>query len=396
MPYPRFLVGTRRTPWILGRKGELAYESAEIFPAKGLPYGVVGPTRKRLMEASVRLGYAVGYWKQGPPPGVLEAIMEAERLGFESVWTAEAYGSDAFTPLAWWGSHTRQLRLGTAIAQMSARTPAATAMAALTLDHLSGGRAVLGLGVSGPQVVEGWYGQPYPKPLARTREYFSIVRDVFARSGPVTAPGPHYPLPFAGPTATGLGKPLRSTVHPLRPDLPVYLAAEGPKNVALAAEIADGWLPFLFSPKANADASAQLEAGFALRDPLLRSRDRFEVAVQLAVVPHADVEAAADTLRPMVALYVGGMGAREANFHRNVIDRLGYAAECDLIQELFLAGRRAEAIAAVPTRLVEEIALIGPPEKIRDELAAWEESVVTTLLVQGPADSLRLLAELLG
>ncbi|MET4583826.1 F420-dependent oxidoreductase-like protein [Conyzicola nivalis] len=344
----------------------------------------------------MRLGYAVGYWKQGPPPGALEAILEAERLGFESVWTAEAYGSDAFTPLAWWGSRTQSVRLGTGIAQMSARTPAATAMAALTLDHLSGGRAILGLGVSGPQVVEGWYGQPYPKPLARTREYFAIVRDVLARNGPVTAPGPHYPLPLSGPSATGLGKPLQSTVHPLRPRLPVYLAAEGPKNVALAAEIADGWLPFLFSPKANADAAAQLEAGFALRDPGLPPRSGFEVAVQLAVVPHADVEAAADTLRPMVALYVGGMGAREANFHRNVIDRLGYSDDCDRIQGLFLAGRTEEAVAAVPTRLVEEIALIGPPEKIRDELAAWEESVVTTLLVQGRADSLRLIAELLG
>jgi len=344
----------------------------------------------------MRLGYAVGYWKQGPPPGALEAILEAERLGFESVWTAEAYGSDAFTPLAWWGSRTTNLRLGTGIAQMSARTPAATAMAALTLDHLSGGRAVLGLGVSGPQVVEGWYGQPYPKPLARTREYFAIVRDVLARNGPVTAPGPHYPLPLSGPTTTGLGKALQSTVHPFRPRLPVYLAAEGPKNVALAAEIADGWLPFLFSPRANADAAAQLDAGFALRDPGLAPRADFEVAVQLAVVPHADVEAAADTLRPMVALYVGGMGAREANFHRNVIDRLGYADDCDRIQGLFLEGRKDEAIAAVPTRLVEEIALIGPPEKIRDELAAWEESVVTTLLVQGRADSLRLIAELLG
>jgi len=344
----------------------------------------------------MRLGYAVGYWKQGPPAGALEAILEAERLGFESVWTAEAYGSDAFTPLAWWGSRTERLKLGTGIAQMSARTPAATAMAALTLDHLSGGRAVLGLGVSGPQVVEGWYGQPYPRPLARTREYFGIVRDILARTGPVTAPGPHYPLPLAGPATTGLGKPLQSTVHPLRADLPLYLAAEGPKNVALAAEIADGWLPFLFSPRANADAAAQLEAGFALRDPARSHRDGFEVAVQLAVVPHTDVEAAADTIRPMVALYVGGMGSRDTNYHRNVIDRLGYAAECDRIQELFLAGRKTEAVAAVPTRLIEEIALIGPPEKIRDDLAAWEESVVTTLLVQGDAPALRVIAEALA
>ena len=343
----------------------------------------------------MRLGYAVGYWKQGPPPGALEAILEAERLGFESVWTAEAYGSDAFTPLAWWGSRTRRVKLGTGIAQLSARTPAATAMAALTLDHLSGGRVILGLGASGPQVVEGWYGQPYPKPLARTREYVSIVRDVLRREGPVSAPGPHYPLPYDGADASGLGKPLRSTVHPLRPDLPIYLAAEGPKNVALAAEIADGWLPFLFSPRANDEFAGYLANGFALRSPALSDPSRFEVAVQLAVIPHPSVEAAADMMRPIIALYVGGMGAKGANFHRNVIDRLGYSDDCDRIQELYLAGRKDEAIAAVPTRLVEEIALIGPPEKIRDELAAWESSVVTTMLVQGPAFALRTIRDVL-
>lgn len=346
----------------------------------------------------MRIGYATGYWKQGPPPGALRAIRTAERLGYESVWTAEAYGSDAFTPLAWWGSRTKRVKLGTGIAQLSARTPTATAMAALTLDHLSGGRMILGLGASGPQVVEGWYGQPFPKPLARTREYVAIVREVLAREHPVTAPGPHYPLPYVpsttgGPDATGLGKALRSTVHPLRADLPIYLAAEGPKNVALAAEIADGWLPFLFSPRANAEFAGYLDEGFARRDPALRPREAFEVAVQLAVIPHPDVEAAADLVRPMIALYVGGMGAKGANFHRNVLDRLGYAEACDRIQELYLAGDRKAAIAAVPTALVEEVALIGPPEKIRDELAAWEESVVTTMLVQGPAFALRAIRD---
>ncbi|MBX3094566.1 MAG: LLM class F420-dependent oxidoreductase [Cryobacterium sp.] len=341
----------------------------------------------------MRLGYAVGYWKQGPPPGALKAIRTAERLGFESVWTAEAYGSDAFTPLAWWGSRTRRVKLGTGIAQLSARTPTAAAMAALTLDHLSGGRAILGLGASGPQVVEGWYGQPFPKPLARTREYVSIIRDVLARERPVEAAGPHYPLPLTGDSTTGLGKPLRSTVHPLRPDLPIYLAAEGPKNVALSAEIADGWLPFLFSPRADDEFASYLSAGFALRDPSLRPAADFEVAVQLAVIPHPDVEAAADLVRPMIALYVGGMGSREANFHRNVLDRLGYGEACDRIQEFYLAGRKAEAIAAVPTALVEEVALIGPPEKIREELDVWEKSVVTTLLVQGPAGALRTIRE---
>ena len=343
----------------------------------------------------MRIGYAVGYWKQGPPPGALKAIRTAERLGFESVWTAEAYGSDVFTPLAWWGSRTTRIKLGTGIAQLSARTPTAAAMAALTLDHLSGGRVILGLGVSGPQVVEGWYGMPYPKPLARTREYIDIVRQVLAREEPVTSAGPHYPLPLVRPDATGLGKPLRSTVHPRRADLPIYLAAEGPKNVALAAEIADGWLPFLFSPKADAEARAQLEEGFAARSDALSPRENFEVALQLAVIPHPDVEKAADLVRPTIALYVGGMGAKGANFHRNVIDRLGYSDAADRIQELYLAGRKAEAIAAVPTKLVEEIALIGPPEKIRDELAAWEESVVTTMLVQGPAFALRTIQDVL-
>jgi F420-dependent oxidoreductase-like protein len=349
----------------------------------------------------MRIGYAVGYWRQGPPPGALRAIRTAERLGYESVWTAEAYGSDAFTPLAWWGSRTKRVRLGTGIAQLSARTPTATAMAALTLDHLSGGRVILGLGASGPQVVEGWYGQPFPKPLARTREYVDIVRQVLARDEPVTAPGPHYPLPYApsptgGPDAAGLGKPLRSTVHPLRADLPIYLAAEGPKNVALAAEIADGWLPFLFSPRANAEFAGYLAEGFALRDPGLRPPAEFEVAVQLAVIPHPDVEAAADLVRPTIALYVGGMGAKGANFHRNVLDRLGYAEACERIQKLYLAGDKKAAIAAVPTALVEEVALVGPPEKIRDELAAWEESVVTTLLVQGPAFALRAIRDVVA
>ncbi len=268
-------------------------------------------------------------------------------------------------------------------------------MAAITLDHLSGGRVILGLGASGPQVVEGWYGQPYPKPLARTREYIDIVRQVLAREHPVTSDGPHYPLPYRGADGMGLGKPLKSTVHPLRRELPIYLAAEGPKNVALAAEIADGWLPFFFAPRASAEAAAALEAGFALRAPERSPRENFEVALQLAVIPHPDVEKAADLVRPIIALYVGGMGAKGENYHRNVIDRLGYTAECDAIQELYLAGKKEQAIAAVPTKLVEEIALIGPPEKIRDELRAWEESVVTTMLVQGPAFALRTIRDVL-
>lgn len=339
----------------------------------------------------MKLGYHLGYWSAGPPPGAVEAVRTAEELGFDSMWTAEAYGSDALTPLAWWGAATSRITLGTNIVQMSARTPTATAMAAMTLDHLSGGRFVLGLGVSGPQVVEGWYGQPYPKPLARTREYIDIVRKVVARDEPVAHDGTFYDLPLAG--GTGLGKPLKSTLHPLRRHIPIYLAAEGPKNVALSAEIADGWLPLFFSPRADAFYRAALAEGFARRPA---PPDRFEVAASVPVVVHDDVEAAADLIRPTLALYIGGMGAKSANFHRDVFVRMGYEQVADTVQEHYLAGRKADAIAAIPTGLVEDVALIGPAEKIRSELAAWEESVVTTLLVQGDAATLRAVADVLS
>ncbi|HET8867601.1 MAG TPA: LLM class F420-dependent oxidoreductase [Agrococcus sp.] len=341
-------------------------------------------------------GYMLGYWKAGPPAGALEAVQEAERLGFDSVWTAEAYGSDAFTPLAWWGAATSTIGLATGIAQLSARTPASTAMTAMTLDHLSGGRVILGLGVSGPQVVEGWYGQPFPKPLARTREYVAILRSIMARQAPVSAPGPQLPLPRTGEGTTGLGKPLMSTLHPVREHIPIHLAAEGPKNTSLAAEIADGWLPFLFSPASDAEARALLAEGFAKRDAALPPADAFEVSVPVPIVVDESVEAAADRLRPMIALYVGGMGAKGANFHLDAVARLGFEAECLEIQEHYLAGRKAEAIAAVPMRLIDEIALVGPAERIRDGLARWEESVVTRILVQGDVEALRALARLRG
>jgi len=297
----------------------------------------------------MRLGYHTGYWSAGPPPGALEAVLQAERLGFDSVWTAEAYGSDAFTPLAWWGAHTHDIRLGTAIAQLSARTPTATAMAALTLDHLSGGRFILGLGASGPQVVEGWYGQPYPRPLARTREYVAIVRDVLAREAPVTYDGEFYQLPLRG--GSGFGKALRSTVHPLRADLPIHLAAEGPRNIALAAEIADGWLPLFYSPRMDETYRELLADGFARRGPagVRPPRDvaDFEVSATVPVVVHDDVERAADAVRPFIALYAGGMGAKGANFHRDVLVRLGYEDACDEIQGHWLSrpldGDRCQA-----------------------------------------------------
>ncbi|MGY1687746.1 LLM class F420-dependent oxidoreductase [Geodermatophilus sp. SYSU D00867] len=340
----------------------------------------------------MRLGLSLGYWGAGPPPGQAELVALAEDLGFDSVWTAEAYGSDALTPLAWLGSRTTRLRLGTGVVQVSARTPTATAMAALTLDHLSGGRFVLGLGVSGPQVVEGWYGQPYPRPLARTREYVAVLRQAFAREV-VRLDGEQYRIPFPG--GTGLGKALRPTVHPLRADLPMLLAAEGPKNVALAAEVADGWIPLFYSPHDDAHYRAALAEGFA-RPGARRTADDFEVACTVPVEVDDDVDAAADRVRPMLALYVGGMGARGVNFHYEVFARMGFEAECARIQELYLSGAKAEAVAAVPLAMVEKVALVGPRAKIADDLAAWEASPVTTMLVSGPPETLRTMAELVG
>jgi F420-dependent oxidoreductase-like protein len=343
----------------------------------------------------MRLAAGAGYWSAGPPEGALESLLEAEKLGYESFWTAEAYGSDALTPLAWWGASTSTIKLGTSIVQLSARTPAATAMAAMTLDHLSGGRFLLGLGVSGPQVVEGWYGEPYARPLARTREYVEIVRGILAREQPVEHQGEFYSLPYRG--GTGLGKPLRSTVHPLRRDLPIYLGAEGPKNVALAAEICDGWLPLFFSPKdeVNRYYESCLDEGF--RRPGARgNRQDFEVVCPVSVVPIDDIGRAADVMRPHLALYVGGMGARGANFHFEVFARMGYEEQCIKIQQLYLEGRKREAEALVTLEMVEDVALVGPREKIRDDLQRWEASCVTTLLVSGPPNVLRLMAELCG
>ncbi|WP_410650427.1 LLM class F420-dependent oxidoreductase [Amycolatopsis sp. cmx-4-54] len=341
----------------------------------------------------MKLGYHLGYWSSGPPEGALDAVLRAEELGFDSVWTAEGYGSDAFTPLAWWGASTSRIKLGTNIVQMSARTPTATAMHALTLDHLSGGRFVLGLGASGPQVVEGWYGQPYPKPLARTREYVEIVRKVVAREAPVTHDGQHFQLPLRG--GTGLGKPLKSTVHPFREEIPIFLAAEGPKNVALSAEICDGWLPLFFSPKSDAFYRSALQEGFS-RPSARHGFDDFEVAASVPVLVHDDVEEAASWIKPSLALYIGGMGAKSVNFHHDVFARMGYEDVADRVQELYLAGRKDEATAAIPTSLVEDTSLIGPAEKIRDELAAWDETVVTTLLLRGDAATLTKVAEVLS
>ncbi len=344
----------------------------------------------------MKLGLGLGYWGKGLPPEHAALVALSEELGYDSLWTAEAYGSDALTPLAWWGARTERIKLGTGIVQMSARTPTATAMAAMTMDHLSGGRVMLGLGVSGPQVVEGWYGQPYPRPLARTREYFDVLRQVMAREK-VEHDGAQLQIPYVdkyGMKSTGLGKALRSTIHPLREQIPLLLAAEGPKNIALSAEIADGWLPFFYSPYDADFAHEALEAGFAKRAPERLPRDQFEIACPVTTIVSDDLEAAADFIRPFIALYVGGMGAKGANFHFDAVARLGYEEVCTKIQDLYLAGNKDEAIAAVPLDLVEKIALIGPKEKIRDDLAAWHESVVTTLIINGDEATLRLMAEL--
>ena len=346
----------------------------------------------------MKFGLHTGYWSAGPPPGMAEAVTWADGHGFDSVWTAEAYGSDAFTPLAWWGASTSRVRLATGIAQLSARTPTATAMVALTLDHLSRGRFVLGLGASGPQVVEGWYGQPYAKPLARTREYVAIVRDVLRREGPVTAPGPAYPLPLGADVAgaTGQGKSLRSTVHPLRADLPIHLAAQGPRNTALAAEIADGWLPAFLSPSLDGEARALLEEGFARRSDRLRPAAEFEVCATVPVAVAGSVAEAADLLRPHLALYAGGMGSSETNFHREAMARLGFADALAEVAAHYAAGDRARAAAAVPEELVREVCLVGTPADIAEQVARWETTCVTTLVLQTDPRMLPLLGPVLA
>jgi F420-dependent oxidoreductase-like protein len=326
----------------------------------------------------MKLGLQLGYWGAQPPRNAAELVAAAEEFGFDAVFAAEAWGSDAFTPLAWWGSETSRVRLGTSVVQMSARTPAACAMHALTLDHLSGGRFVLGLGVSGPQVVEGWYGRPFARPLARTREYVSILRQVLAREAPVRNDGPHYPLPYQGPGALGLGKPLKPITHPLRADLPIWLGAEGPKNVALTSEIADGWLAIYYAPRLAGMYDEWLDEGFAKSG---RSRENFEVAATCQVVVTDDPESVRAMLKPFVALYIGGMGAPGMNFHAEVFTRMGYGEVVQDVGRLFQAGRKDEAAQVVPDELVAEISIVGDAGHVREEVRRWEKAGVTTLLV---------------
>jgi F420-dependent oxidoreductase-like protein len=321
----------------------------------------------------------------------IERILELERLGYDSVWSAESYGSDAVTPAAWIAARTTRIHVGTGIMQMAGRTPAATAMTAMTLDALSGGRFRLGLGVSGPQVVEGWHGQAFGKPLRRTREYVEIVRAILRREKPLEYRGEYYQIPYAGTDATGLGKPLKSILHG-RPDIPIYLAAVGPKNVALAAEIADGWIPVFFSARRMPLFRAWLDEGFARAGT---SGAGFDVMPMVAVVVGDDVAACRRPVKAKLALYVGGMGARGRNFYNDLVRRYGYEAAAKAIQDLYLAGRKAEAEAAVPDALVDEVALCGPRERIRERLPDWTSSGITTMMLAGDGLAARTMAELL-
>ncbi len=336
--------------------------------------------------AELKLGLAQGYWSAAPNPDFVELAQEAERLGFDSVWSAEAWGNDAFTPLCWIGAQTEKIKLGTAVVQLSGRTPTSCAMHAMSLDYLSNGRFMLGLGVSGPQVVEGWYGRPFPKPLARTREYIDIIRQVFARQAPVTNDGPHYPLPYTGEDATGLGKPLKPIVHPLRNRIPIYMGAEGPKNIALATEIADGWIPLFYNPY---DESVYAES-------LKNMRPDFDIAQMVSVNVTDDVESGLLPFKYHMSFYVGGMGARSTNFHKDLFVRMGYEAEAEKIQALFMEGKRDEAARVIPSELADAMTLTGPRDRIRERLQAWRDSRVTTLLVATTdRDMLRTVTELM-
>jgi len=334
----------------------------------------------------------MGYARSRVEPR-LGLVREADRLGYHSVWAAEAWGSDAVSVLAWYGAVTERIGLGSAVLQMPARTPAMTAMTAATLDALSGGRFLLGLGLCGPQVVEGWHGRPYGKPLGKTREYLEVVRSALAGE-PLEHHGEHYRIPYDGPGATGLGKALRLQIRPQRA-IPVYLGAIGPKNVALAAEIGDGWLPIFYSPERSREIfEPHLNAGFdRSNDP--GKRDRFDVAATVPVVLTTEPDQARWAVRPMLALYIGSMGARGRNFYHDLAVRYGYEEAADEIQRLALDGQHRAAMAAVPDALVDEVCLIGSREAIADRLEVWKESGVKTLVAGvEDVDTLRVLAEL--
>lgn len=344
----------------------------------------------------MKLGLLLGYSGAGMHLP-MDLVKEAESLGFDSVWTSEAYGSDAVSPAAWVLAQTTRIKVGTAIIQMPARTPAAAAMTAMTLDSLSGGRFILGIGPSGPQVVEGWHGVAFGKPLVRTREYIEIIRKVLRREEPLTYAGEHYTIPYAGADATGLGKPLKSIMHG-RPDLKIYTATIAPASIRNSAEYADGMFPIYMNPERFNLFQPYLDEGFA-RAGGGKGLASYDLCPFVPVSMDDDVDKARIPIKQNLALYIGGMGARSKNFYNDYAKRLGYEAAAATIQDAFLAGRRAEAAAAVPDALVDEIALVGPPARIRDRLQAWQAAAkqrhVDSMVLSGvrTPDVLRVIAE---
>ena len=340
----------------------------------------------------MKLGLALDAWAGAELRIPVERVQRAEQLGYDSVWTAEAYGADALTPLAYLAAVTSRIKLATGVVQISARTPAAAAMAFATIDAMAGrGRVIAGLGLSGPQIVEGWYGQPWARPIARTRDYVAIMRRVFEREAPVAYQGRAISLPYAGPDATGLGKPLRSILHP-NPDLPIYVAAGGPENVALAAEVADGWIPMGLSPANAQEFRTALDKGAARSG---RSLATLAIHGSTSVRITDDVQGTIRAMKPRIALYVGGMGARDKNFHRDAMARRGYPEAASRIQELFLAGRRDEAVAAVPDEYVDEGALLGSPARIAERFEPWTTCGLTGLTIHTDQDdAIELMAQL--
>lgn len=343
----------------------------------------------------MRLGITVDM--AGPHPKLdIERVKEAERLGFSQAWTSEAYGTDAVTPAAWLLAHTTKIRVGTGIMQIPARTPAMTAMTAMSLQYLSGGRFLCGLGVSGPQVIEGWHGTRFGKPMTRTKEYIAIIRQILERKGPLIFKGEEYEVPYAGPDATGLGKPLRSITHG-DPSLKFYLASITPAGLRTAGECADGVLPIFYSPEQPKIISDPILAG-KKKAGRAETMDGFDVAPHVRVSMGPDVAACRDTLRPGLALYIGGMGARTKNYYNDVVIRMGFEGEAKSIQDYFLDGKKTEAAATVPDRLIDEISLCGPADRIRDRLAAWKDVAKSghlgTMILKGASvDAMRVVAE---
>jgi len=338
----------------------------------------------------MRLGFLFG---ASASKDTIDLVLEADRLGYDSVWTGEAWGSDAIVPLAWMGALTKKIRLGTGIMQMPARTPAMTAMTAMTLDAMSGGRFILGLGPSGAQVVEGWHGVPYGSPTVRYREYVAIIRKILAREAPLEFDGKIYQIPYRGPGSTGLGKPLRSILHGRR-DMPIYMASITPSGVRLAAEICDGILPIWANPERFDVFKSDLDRGFAKAGGG-KSLANFDVSPFVTVVMGNDIEKCRAPIKANLALYIGGMGARNKNFYNDYARRLGYEDAARKIQDLFLSGKKDEAAAAVPDKLVDDVALVGPRERIADRVQAWKASPVGTMLLgTRQVEAMRLLAEL--